>query len=407
MRQKIFSMLPPGYRYFKQESIIRLPKPWGSEIHLKSADAGREKFQGAGLLAAWFDEEPKGIPGEEIFGEVYARRSPGVPLNIYMTFTPLHGISWAWRRLWNKESKERFPGVETFRFELYDCSISHGGYLSDEEIKTIEAGYSQWEREARVHGKFIFSGSPYFSPKAIQETRQKCERGKSCSISMQVSSYSPKVREDDAGKLLVFRPPVPGRSYIIGVDCAAGIGRDASTCVVFDREDKAVVAEYHDNEIDPDVFGADRVLPLGLHYNSALLVVETNGEYGGAVLSTIKGRYGNLFVRQEWDKVAMEYRNEYGFRTTLKTRGRIFATLSKYLREQEWTPSASLLDEMAMMTVEPDGKVDHPDGAHDDRVIAAGIALTVMEENPHIKDRHWSKCRVNVSGPKELAWMGY
>ena len=69
MRQKIFSMLPPGYRWFKQESIIRLPKPWGSEIHLKSADAGREKFQGAGLQAAWFDEEPKGSKRQASNGE--------------------------------------------------------------------------------------------------------------------------------------------------------------------------------------------------------------------------------------------------------------------------------------------------------------------------------------------------
>ena len=39
MRQKVFSMLPPGFRYFKQESIVVLPKPWSSEIHFKSADS--------------------------------------------------------------------------------------------------------------------------------------------------------------------------------------------------------------------------------------------------------------------------------------------------------------------------------------------------------------------------------
>ena len=43
---------------------------------------------------------PKGSQGEDIFGEVYARRAPGIPLRIFMTFTPLQGMSWSWRRLW-------------------------------------------------------------------------------------------------------------------------------------------------------------------------------------------------------------------------------------------------------------------------------------------------------------------
>lgn len=408
MRQKIFSWLPPGYRYFKQESIIRLPKPWLSEIHLKSADSGREKFQGAGLTAAWFDEEPKGIPGEEIFGEVYARRKPGVPLRIFMTFTPLQGLSWSYRRLWDEKSLERYPGVETFLFDLHDCSVSLGGFLTDEEISTIEGGYSEWEREARVHGKYFATGSPYFSPRRIQETRDKCEVGKKHSIELNIEAFTPVVKEDESGKLVLYRPPARGRDYICGIDSAGGVGRDSSVAVVFDAEDKAIVAQYASNTIQPDLFATTVCLPLGLHYNNALLVVETNGEYGGMVLSNLKARYPNLFMRQEWDKIALEYKNEYGFRTTERTRGRVFATLAKYLREGTWTPTVDLLMEMAQMNIDPStNRVDHPDGCHDDIVMAAGIALAVMDENPVVKLPNWRRFVTHASGPQELKWMAY
>jgi phage terminase large subunit-like protein len=405
MRQKIFASLPPGYKYYKQEGIIRLPKPWSSEIHVKSCDAGREKFQGAGILAAWFDEEPKGLPGEEIFGEVYARRAPGVPLRIFMTFTPLQGLSWSYRRLWNQESEERYPGVETFLFDLHDCSKALGGFLTDEEIETIEMGYNEWEREARVHGKYtIMGGTPFFSPKAIAEQTKKCVPGKRFKISCG-PGQSPILEEHDSGPLTIYRPPAEGRHYIIGVDPAGGVGRDASVASVWDREDLSLVAEWYSNRIHPDLFASDSLLPLGAYYRQALMVVETNGEHGGTVVSNLKGRYSNLYMRQEWDKIDMKYVNEYGFRTTNRTRGRILDALSKSLREAAWSPNDRILREMMTIVLKEDGKAEHMDGCNDDAAFAAGIALAVNYESPRPMFKPWSHYRTHIGGAEELQWM--
>ena len=406
MRQKIFSMLPPGYKFFKQESIIRLPKPWGSEIHLKSADSGREKFQGAGLLAAWFDEEPKGLAGEEIFGEVYARRAPGVPLRIFMTFTPLQGLSWSYRRLWNPESTERYPGVETFYFDLHDCSKALGGFLTDGEIETIEQGYPEWEREARVHGRYMhIGGHCYFDYPLLQKAELKGEPGKTYKISFAPPNRA-TLSEDPAGPLVVYRPPAPGRKYICGVDTAAGIGRDFSVASVWDREDLALCAQWRSNRVDPDLFGSEGVLPLGYHYNTALLVVETNGEHGGTVVSQLKGRYPNIWLRMEWDKAKGGYTKSYGFRTDSRTRGRLFDAVKRALREDEWNPSKELVQEMKGIIGDVDGRPDHLEGTHDDQVVAAGLALCVNYESPAVKLPPWHRMKTAVSGPRELQWMG-
>lgn len=403
MRQKIFSMLPPGYRFYKQESIIVLPKPWKSEIHLKSADSGRDKFQGAGILAAWFDEEPKGTQGEDIFSEVYARRAPGVPLRIFMTFTPLQGLSWSYRRLWDADSTTRYPGVETFVFGLDDCSLAHGGFLTDDEIETIKAGYSEGEYEARVHGKYgIIAGSGYYSAKLIDTARQKCEAGNRFKIRWSPVS-GPALVSDEAGELTIHRPPARGRQYIVGVDAAGGTGRDASVASVWDRDDLACCAEWYSNKVDPDLFGTDAVLPLAKLYGNALTVVEANGEHGGTVIAQLRGRYHQLYRHREWNSMRRRYTDQYGWKTTAANRMRVFDALAKSLREGRWVPTRGLLDEMSTVVTKEDGRVDHLDGCHDDRVFAAGIAHAVHYDTPRYRaDFTELRTPLNVS---ENAWM--
>ena len=405
MRQKIFAMLPPGYKFYKQESIIRLPKPWGSEIHIKSADAGREKFQGAGILAAWFDEEPKGSQGEEIFGEVYARRAPGIPLRIFMTFTPLQGLSWSYRRLWNEASEERYPGVETFIFDLHDCSKAHGGFLTDEEISLIERGYSSWEREARVHGRYsIMGGRNFYQGQAIEAAKLRCEKGKRYDI--RLTGQVQVVEENETGSLTIRRDPAKGHRYVIGVDCSGGIRRDSSVANVWDRDDKVCVASLATDSLAPDLF-ADKVVALGRYYGYALVVPETNGEHGGSVLAGIRGRhYPHIYQRQDWDKVRMEYRDEYGFRTTSRTRARIFDSVKKWLADDTVIFSELTLKECETIVVDDDLRPDHLDGCHDDSVVADGVAICVMEDNQSMKLPPWNRFRNHVSGPREIQWMG-
>ena len=403
MRQKVFSILPPGYRFYKQESIVVLPKPWQSEIHFKSADSGREKFQGAGLLAAWFDEEPKGSPGEDIFSEVYARRAPGVRQRIFLTFTPLQGLSWSYRKLWDPDSEDRLPGVETFAFSIFDCSKAHGGFLDDATITAITSGYSEAEYDARVYGKYgILAGRSYFRTDLIDKALKGCSSGSRYRIRYGGLGH-PVVERDDGGPLTVFRPPAPQHHYIMGVDAAGGVGRDASVASVWDRDDLALCAEWYSNKVDADEFGNNAVLPLAQYYGNALVVVESNGEHGGTVIAQLKGRYHNLYRHRQWNRIQSKYTDEYGWRTTAVSRMRVWDALAKCLREGTWSPNDRLLKEMLTVVTKDDGKVEHADGCNDDAAFASGIALAIHMDIPRYKYPRYEP--TTYTGASGNEWM--
>jgi len=405
MRDRLKQFMPPGTRWRSQPPAFILPN--GSEIHLKSADpsSGFEKFQGAGITAAWFDEEPIGENGRQIFHEVYARRAPGVPLSIFMTFTPLQGFSWSHRELWDEETRT-FPDVACFTVTQLDASQSHGGFWSEKELKEFQAGYSEAEWEARVMGKFgLLSGTSYYSGKLLQETLDRIKDVKGVRHSIRTGLVTgPQVAPDDKGPLTIYRPPLGNRGYIMGVDCAGGIGRDFSVASVWDRRDLALVAEWSSNKVDAHQFGSDGVLPLAIYYNNSLVVIEANSDHGGTVINELRSRYHNLYRSRKWNAVKRDYASEYGWRTLASNRMSVYDALGKALREGEWTPSKELLNEMSTVVKRENERVDHLEGYHDDRVFAAGLALAVHYDTPVYSIDHSKLRRPVQSG--ELGWMG-
>ncbi len=396
--------MPPGTRFRSQPPAFILPN--GSEIHLKSADpsSGFEKFQGAGLTAAWFDEEPMGENGRQIFHEVYARRAPGIPLSIFMTFTPLQGFSWSHRELWDPETRT-FPDVACFTVTQLDASQSHGGFWSEKELKDFQAGYSEAEWEARVMGKFgLLSGSSYYSGKLIEEAldRIKAEKGVRYEIKHALIG-GPQLKEDPNGPLTVFRPPVAGRQYIIGVDVAGGIGRDYSVAWVLDRKDLACCARWRSNQIDAHLFASNGILPLAKYYSNALLVPEANNDHGGTVIQELRTRYHRLYRQRKWNAVRRTYDDSYGWRTLSSNRMATYDALAKALREGEWIPNAELLKEMAtVVKLDDDRKVDHLVGYNDDEVVAAGLALAVHYDTPMYPPQPDNRLRIPST---DHGWM--
>jgi phage terminase large subunit-like protein len=109
-----------------------------SIIGLKTYASGREKFQGETLDFAWLDEE---CPSD-VYTEVLTRTNVGNG-PVWMTMTPLLGVSEVVRRFLHEKSPDR---------KVITMTISDVGHYSDEEKKTIEASYPPHEREARLKG---------------------------------------------------------------------------------------------------------------------------------------------------------------------------------------------------------------------------------------------------------------
>jgi phage terminase large subunit-like protein len=109
-----------------------------SIIGLKAYAAGREKFQGETLDFVWFDEEPP----IDIYTEGLTRTNVGAN-PVWMTFTPLLGVSSVVKRFLHEKSPDRHKTVMTIE------DVQH---YSDDEKKTIIASYPAHELEARTKG---------------------------------------------------------------------------------------------------------------------------------------------------------------------------------------------------------------------------------------------------------------
>ena len=90
--------------------IIRVNHVSGgtSIIGLKTYAAGREKFQGETLQWVWLDEEPP----IDIYTEALTRTNVGAN-PVWMTFTPLLGVSSVVKRFLHEKSDDRYKVVMT------------------------------------------------------------------------------------------------------------------------------------------------------------------------------------------------------------------------------------------------------------------------------------------------------
>lgn len=104
----------------------------------KSYEQGRTKFQGETLDGVWLDEEPD----IDIYSEALTRVTATKGM-VFVTFTPLKGMSQVVRRFLSEPSDDR--GYVTM-------TIEDAEHIAPEERKRIIDGYQQHEREARANG---------------------------------------------------------------------------------------------------------------------------------------------------------------------------------------------------------------------------------------------------------------
>jgi phage terminase large subunit-like protein len=122
----------------------------GSVITGKSADAGREKFQGASVDLVWIDEECE----KDIYDECYMRTSD-CGGKILLTLTPLTDMDSGVRTPWVFDLYEDWmAGDESLHF----CQLStlNSPFISDKEKKLmLEKLDGDPEKDARLYGKFV------------------------------------------------------------------------------------------------------------------------------------------------------------------------------------------------------------------------------------------------------------
>lgn len=198
--------------------------------------------------------------------------------------------------------------------------------------------------------------------------------------------YFANIREGtQEGNLTTWKGPIGGRSYVIGVDVAAGIAKgDYSVASVLDCRSMEYVACIR-GRIHPDLF-AEQVYNLGLRYNNAMIAVE-RASHGHTVLKVLlEKNYPNLYYYVDYDEIRKETLNEPGWKTSVRTKPMMVNDLVAAFRAQDlisW--SENLLNEASALVWE--GQKVHPTGgSHDDEWDAVSIALQVREQTPIIEE---------------------
>lgn len=131
----------PAWHRREPESPLTVRLRNGSQIDFKTADSGREKYQGTGLHLAWLDEEHPG----DIVEEVRARLLDyGGCLNI--TCTPLLRSKWL-------TDLEREEGTVVVRASMLDAA--RAGTIDLAAVERYAKSLPERQRRVRVYGDVV------------------------------------------------------------------------------------------------------------------------------------------------------------------------------------------------------------------------------------------------------------
>lgn len=183
-------------------------------------------------------------------------------------------------------------------------------------------------------------------------------------------------------EVLIFTPPVRNRPYVIGVD-TAGDGSDAWAAHVMDNVTGEQVARFKSMKDAEDCCAT--LYCLGLHYNGALLGIETNFD-SYPIRKMKEFGYPSMYVREgDMDMMIQNAEQRLGFRTHKGNRKAILNLL--YAHSKDNMHKINDLDTLSEMQTfvrrekgADIGRWEAAAGAHDDLVMAFAITLAIRHQ---------------------------
>lgn len=243
------------------------------------------------------------------------------------------------------------------------------------DVKKFRQEYPSSPDEA-----FVASGSCIFDQEAIILWRERCKgnvqaRGRFQYDYDGVSISNIRWENDPAGEIVILDQPVQGRPYVLGGDTAGDSGgkwSDFFVGQVLDNTTGAQAAVLH-GKFDEDLY-ARQIYCLGMHYNKALVGVETN--YSTHPVKELdRLGYPNLYIREVPDTYTGATKKAYGFDTNRSTRPLIIAELVAVARDNlSLIRHYGTLGEMLSFADNERGRPEALPGKHDDLVMALAIA---------------------------------
>jgi phage terminase large subunit len=119
---------------------------------------------------------------------------------------------------------------------------------------------------------------------------------------------------------------------------------------------------------------------LGKYYKDALIGIEANFDsYPLRELQRVG--YQNQYVREAVDTYTGKTEKRFGFKTTSLTRPTIISRLIEIVREHcEKINDKETLEELLTIVRNEKGRIEAPEGGHDDMMMALAIAHEIREQ---------------------------
>lgn len=183
--------------------------------------------------------------------------------------------------------------------------------------------------------------------------------------------------DDINGYIQIFNEPDHRIKYCVGGD-TAGEGSDYFTGYVLDAKTGEQVAKLR-HQFDEDMY-AKQMYCLGTYYDEALMAIEANfSTYPNMELQRLG--YRNLYIREHLDTITHKITKSYGFMTTRLTRPTIIARIVEIVREQiQLIKDKETIQELLTIVRNEKGRIEAPEGGHDDQMMGLAIAHQAREQ---------------------------
>jgi phage terminase large subunit len=193
---------------------------------------------------------------------------------------------------------------------------------------------------------------------------------------------------DRNGYIKIYEVPNSPKmsKYCIGGDIA-GDGSDYFTAHVINAV-SGVQCAVLKQQFDEDLY-TKQLYCLGWYYNSrdiqgnktpALIGIEANFS-SFPILELQRLGYTNQYVRTKLDEYTGKTEKKFGFKTTVLTRPTIIANLIEIVREHtDLLNDRDTLEELLTIIRNEKGRIEAPQGGHDDQMMGLAIAYEVKSQ---------------------------
>lgn len=367
-------------KYFKiNESDMRIKCTLtGNEVAFAGLDDVEKiksiTFENGELTDIWIEEATE--CQEQDINQLKVRLRGGkTKKQMVLSFNPINIQHWIKRHFIDS-------GLATVCFSTY----KDNKFLTEDDKKALEDLKYTDEYTYNVYclGQWGIIGKTVFDARAIQKRLENLQKPIKSGYftydydGLRISNIK-FITDRQNGYIHIYQLPNTPQitKYCIGGD-TSGEGSDYFTGHVLDARTGVQVATLK-HQFDSDQY-ARQMYCLGIYYKNALIGIEANFD-SYPIKELQRLGYNNQYTREAVDTYTGKTEKRYGFKTTSLTRPTAISRLIEIVREHTDTINdRDTLEELLTIIRNEKGRIEAPEGGHDDQMMGLAIAHAIREQ---------------------------